>query len=82
MLFEELLNHLTKDQGLFLSLCGRKDEKKNKTKLKNQVIDLLAYILVNQILFNFLYSKKVEDEKYKVDELKTIENILDLHGTV
>jgi hypothetical protein len=77
--FEDVLNHLTKNQGLFLSLCGHKDGIKEKTKLKNQVIDLLAYILVNQIIFYFLYSKKVEIEKDKVEELKGIDNILDLH---
>lgn len=76
-LFEEMLTYLTKDQGLFLSLCN--SEKRSKIKLRNQVIDLLAYILINQILFYFVYSGKVKSGEYKVDSLKPIDTIQDLH---
>lgn len=76
-LFEEMLTYLTKDQGLFSSLCNL--EKKSKKIQRNQVIDLLAYILVNQILFYFVYSGNVKSDKLKIDEFKTIDKIQDLH---
>lgn len=75
-LFDEMLEYLTKDQGLFLSLCNVKEDDK---KLRNQVIDLLAYILTNQILFYFLYSKNVTSSKRKVDEIKKVDDIRELN---
>jgi len=74
-LFDEILHDLTKSQGLFISLCGQNTTDK---KLRNEVIDLSAYILVNQIIFYFLYSRNVEEEADKIDELKPIDNISDL----
>lgn len=74
-LFDEILHDLTKSQGLFVSLCGQNTTDK---RLRNEVIDLLAYILVNQIIFYFLYSRNVEEEVDKIDELKPIDNISDL----
>lgn len=76
-LFLEMLTYLTKDQGLFSSLCNL--EKKSKKIQRNQVIDLLAYILVNQILFYFVYSGNVKSDKLKIDEFKTVDKIQDLH---
>lgn len=75
-LFSDLLTHLTRDQGLFLSLC----KSTNRNKLRNQVIDLLAYVLINQIIFYFLYSKNVQKNRDKIDELKKIDKIPDLHN--
>jgi hypothetical protein len=73
-LFNEMLDYLTKDQGLFLSLCNLKT--KSRKILRNQVIDLLAYILINQILFYFVYSKNTNRG---LDELKPVDKIQDLH---
>lgn len=72
--FEEILNYLTKDQGLFLSLCN---QEKN-SRLRNQVIDLLAYILANQIIFYFLYSKNITSSEQRIDELKELTNVREL----
>lgn len=44
-------DHLTTDHGLFIRLDYIK-----KSRIRIQTVDLLAYILVNQILFYFLYS--------------------------
>lgn len=58
-LLDEALNYLTRDQGLVLKFDPKKDSQNKLTKKqKGQIINLLAYILVNQILFYFLYSKK------------------------
>ncbi|PKP59141.1 MAG: hypothetical protein CVT88_06200 [Candidatus Altiarchaeales archaeon HGW-Altiarchaeales-1] len=72
LLIKELVNFLTKDQGLFLSLSRTKSDK----LLRNQAIDLISYILVNQILFYFLYSKKTG----KVDEIKKIRTMSELNN--
>jgi len=69
---KDLINFLTKDHGLFLSLSRTKNER----VLKNQAIDLLSYIIVNQILFYFLYSKKTE----KVEEIRKIHAIYELNN--
>ncbi|ODS35828.1 hypothetical protein BEH94_05585 [Candidatus Altiarchaeales archaeon WOR_SM1_SCG] len=69
---KELANSLTDEHGLFLSLSRTKSEK----LLRNQTIDLISYILVNQILFYFLYSKKTG----KVDEIRKIQTIRELNN--
>lgn len=73
----EVANHLTKDYGLFLKLSSSKI---SKARMRNQTIDLLAYILVNQILFYFLYSKKSQemDASRRVPEIKPIGHISEL----
>src|SRR5690606_28502708 len=48
------------DYGLFLALSNRESSKK---KVRHQTIDLIAYILINQILFYFLYSKKSKNKR-------------------
>lgn len=53
---KEATKHLTEDYGLFVKFSS-----KISTKSRDQTIDLLAYILVNQILFYFLYSKKSQE---------------------
>lgn len=75
---ENLLNQisqdLTKDQGLFLSLIGTAKGK----RWKNQIVNLLAYILVNQIIFYFLYSRNTENKFDTIEKLRPIERISDL----
>lgn len=65
----ETMNYLTQDYGLFIELSQSKTSQK-----RNQVVDLLAYLLVNQILFYFLYAKKSQELKPadRVDEIKKI----------
>jgi len=76
ILLDDTLNYLTRDQGLFLQLSYRdKNKGKVSKKLQREIISLLAYILVNQILFYFLYSKKTK----KVAEIKEIKNLSDLY---
>lgn len=72
---DETLNYLTKDQGLFLGLTKTKKTDKFSNKLQGEVINVLAYILVNQILFYFLYSKKTS----KVPEIEPINNLYNLN---
>lgn len=73
----DIANHLTKDYGLFTTLSSSKIK---ESKMRNQTIDLLAYILVNQILFYFLYSKKSKEMELsrRVDEIKNINYLSDL----
>jgi hypothetical protein len=66
---EKLFDYLTKDFGLFKGLS------ETKKKLDNQLMDLLAYILVNQILFYFLYSKRKPES---LPEIKGIHSLDDL----
>jgi hypothetical protein len=71
---KEATNHLTTQFGFFLDY---KESKVSKKLEKSQTIHLLAYILVNQILFYFLYSKKAQESKTakKVSELKPIKHL-------
>lgn len=75
----EALVNLVGDISLFKSLLGVKEEDINKL-LKNEdykaaIVDLLAFILVNQILFYYLYSKR---SKGKLPELKQVSSLLEL----
>lgn len=51
----ELAGYLSNDYGLFLALSGQKNSRKT---VRSQTIDLIAYILTNQILFYFIYSRR------------------------
>lgn len=75
---QEIANHLTKDYGLFVKLSSSKI---SKSRMRNQTIDLLAYILANQILFYFLYAKKSGEmvDARKVPEIGTIRHMNDLN---
>jgi len=76
-LLDETLNYLTKDQGFFLKLTSKtRKETKIPKKIQDQLINLLAYILINQILFCFLYSKKTK----KVSLIERIKNLDELYG--
>lgn len=74
---QEIANHLTEDYGLFIKLSSSRI---TKSRMRNQTIDLLAYILVNQIIFYFLYSKKSQDmeETKRVPEIKALKHLNDL----
>lgn len=65
----DLFNILTKDFSLFRSLS------ETKKSHDSQLVNLLAYILVNQLLFYYLYSKERPGE---LEELKEIDVIFDL----
>lgn len=70
-----LFDYLTKDFGLFKRLSS------SKKRLDNQIIDLLCYILVNQIIFFFLYSKRKPDslsENARI--MKKLRNLDDLEA--
>ncbi len=76
---DEIKNHLTKDYGLFITLTNPKI---GKSKIRNQTIDLLAYILTNQILFYFFYSKQSGSVKgiKKVPEIEKIKYLGELNN--
>ncbi len=77
----DIADHLTKDYGLFITLSSSKLKKSQmRNRMRNQTIDLLAYILINQILFYFLYSKKSKEMELsrRVDEIKKIDYLYEL----
>lgn len=67
---QKLANYLGKDYGLLTTF----NKSKTNKILRNQVIDLLAYVLVNQILFYFLYAKKTN----AISEINEIQSLSDL----
>jgi hypothetical protein len=77
-LLKEVTADLTEDYGLFLELSR---QKVNSTKEKDQTVSLVAYILVNQILFYYLYAKQSQlmPTSMHVDEItRPIRSIADL----
>jgi type I restriction-modification system DNA methylase subunit len=74
---EKAARSLTKDYGFFIEATD--PEARNK-RIRSQTIDLLAYILVNQIIFYFLYSKKSQElaQSKRVDEMKTVSYLPEL----
>ncbi|MCC7573027.1 MAG: SAM-dependent methyltransferase [Candidatus Methanofastidiosum sp.] len=72
----KVLDYLTRDQGLFINLSGetKRGQKKLSKIQQAQIISLMAYILINQILFYFLYSKKT----LEIPILKEISSFNDL----
>ncbi|MDI9615139.1 N-6 DNA methylase [Methanothermobacter sp.] len=67
---EKLVDLITGQFDLFLALS----ELKEKNELKDVALDLISYIITNQILFYHIYSKKSE----RVPELKSINSISEL----
>lgn len=67
---ENTVDYLTKKQGLLI--FDKVWQRRRPKSVQEQVINLLAYILVNQILFYFLFSKKT-------NKVKPIDEIFDLH---
>lgn len=74
---KDALNHLTRDFALYEKLS---QHRKKSSITRYETIDLLAYILVNQILFYFLYSKKSQEmsPSERVDEIKKVTFLTDL----
>ena len=79
---QRLSDELTKDYGLFVALSSPSGDlgKLYNNRRRNQTIDLVAYILVNQILFYFLYSSRSQqiNTAIKVPEMRPIKHLNDL----
>jgi type I restriction-modification system DNA methylase subunit len=71
--------HLMEDYGLFVKFGTSKISESRK---RYQTIDLLSYILVNQILFYFLYAKRSKNlnSNKQIPELQKISSLADLES--
>lgn len=74
---KDAMSHLTRDFALFEKLS---QHRKKSSLSRYETIDLLAFILVSQILFYFLYSKKSQEMEppERVDEIKKLSYLAEL----
>lgn len=83
-IIQEASKELTRDYGLFIKLSSHSSDKQVRSvrSQRNQTVDLMAYILVNQILFYFLYSEKTYHvgQPRKVPGMKTISHPIELES--
>jgi hypothetical protein len=70
---ENTVDYLTKKQGLLI--FDKRWKRRPPKRVQEQVVNLLAYILINQILFYFLFSKKTN----KINPIGKILELRDLY---